>query len=142
MSLNKIYRFYPKIGPLKGGQTINYINNYYNTPYKSYTNPYKLQNVQNVQNKIELSYFITVYMEVEKGTSLTPQQMRTASCRGKWNAVSKSYSQLTGRPYIIKPDYSQLPNSRANSQNLNQIKTGKKTRNYKHYKNRTRKHKI
>jgi len=152
VSLNKIYRFYPKIRPLKGGQTTNYINNYYNTPYntpyRSYTNPYKLQNIQNmqnIQNKIELSYFITVYMELEKGTSLTPQQMRKASCRGKWNAVSKSYSQLTERPYIMKPDYSQTPNSIGKidkSQNLNQMKSGKKTRNYKYSKNRTRKHNI
>ena len=60
--------------------------------------------------------FIVIYLELEKGTHLTPKQMQTANCRGKWNAVSKSYAQLTGHPYIIKPNYSQPQNKTVKNQ--------------------------
>jgi hypothetical protein len=69
----------------------------------------------------QLSYYITIDLQLKPGTSLTPEQKKGLTCSHKWNKVSKSYSQLMGKPYNNVPDYSLL------SQSQNQINRGGKT---------------
>ena len=115
---------------LKGGQTTNYINNYnyYNTP-TSYTNPYPP--IQTDADEDELSYFITIYLELQKGTSATDKEMKSAKCRGKWNTVRRSYALVTGQPYIIPPNYdkSNKPSTKGGKFSKKNLKCVNKKRN-------------
>lgn len=68
------------------------------------------KNKRNKQNKTKKQIpnnvcYITVYMELQKGTSISAKQMKKLKCRQKWNAVRKSYSGLTGTQYVIPPAY-------------------------------------
>lgn len=70
----------------------------------------KKNNKRNKQNKTKKkippnNIYITVYMELQKGTSISAKQMKKLKCRQKWNAVRKSYSGLTGTQYVIPPAY-------------------------------------
>jgi len=90
------------------------------------------KNKNNKQNKTKKHLspnnvcYITVYMELQKGTSISAKQMKKLKCRQKWNAVRKSYSSLTGTQYVIPPAYDtdepttdNANNSNANNTNNN-----------------------
>ena len=53
----------------------------------------------------QLAYYITIDLELHPGTSITPEELKDLKCRQKWNSVRKSWSNFTGKPYIIPPVY-------------------------------------
>jgi hypothetical protein len=53
----------------------------------------------------QLAYTITIDMELSPGTSLSPEEISSAKCNSKWNSIRKSWSELTGKPYVIAPVY-------------------------------------
>ena len=59
-----------------------------------------LEDVKNRQNG-PLAYYITVYLDLEKGSSLSPEQMKELRCRKVWSSVQKSYAELMGQSYEL-----------------------------------------
>jgi hypothetical protein len=53
----------------------------------------------------KLAYEIVIDMELQPGTSLTPQQINESKCNSKYNAIRKAFAEFTGRPYVIPPVY-------------------------------------
>jgi hypothetical protein len=68
----------------------------------------------------QLAYVITIDMELRPGTSLSPQELQNAKCNGKWNSIRKSWSELTGKPYVIPPIYNKTVK---NKEEINKNKT-------------------
>jgi len=75
--------------------------------YNQYPMRNAIQMVKKEENKdeVQLSYYITIDMELHPGTSLTPEEMKNYKCNQKWNTVRKAYADFTGKPYIIPPVY-------------------------------------
>jgi hypothetical protein len=100
-------------------QNQNQYQNPYQNPYRqpfvsSYvknnpTNPNNI-NTQEI-NKTNISYYITIDMELQRGTTLSSKDLSNSKCRQRWNAVRKSYANMRGLPYTILPDYNNLPSS-------------------------------
>jgi hypothetical protein len=53
-------------------------------------------NVQPVNKTNELAFYINVYLELEKGDALSPEQMKQLRCKKVWSSIQKSYSDLIG----------------------------------------------
>ena len=72
----------------------------------------------------QLAYYITIDLELHPGTSITPEELKDLKCRQKWNSVRKSWSNFTGKPYIIPPVYQTktLKNREPNLTNKTQYK--------------------
>ena len=72
----------------------------------------------------QLAYYITIDLELHPGTSITPEEIKDLKCRQKWNSVRKSWSNFTGKPYIIPPVYQTktLKNREPNLTNKTQYK--------------------
>jgi len=123
----------------------------YNPPLVSLANPiihgglnrrpYLAQKMIKREENIDTSkiaYCITVYMELHPGTSIKPEELKKLQCDGKWNSVKKAWSDFTGTPYVIKPAYQKLQNTKEsgnrnanNSYNKNYNKNqGKNTRRF------------
>ena len=75
-------------------------------------------------NDTQLAYYITIDLELHPGTSITPEEIKDLKCRQKWNSVRKSWSNFTGKPYIIPPVYQTktLKNREPNLTNKTQYK--------------------
>ena len=121
----------PQYGRPQYGRS-QYISNFVKTP----------QYVENSQ----LSYYITIELQLHPGTSISPQERKGLKCNHKWNAIKQSYAQLVGKQYNITPDYSLLaplpkqnPNPNTN-QNVTRRYGGKtkKARKTRTRKTRTR----
>jgi hypothetical protein len=111
----------------------NPYQNQYQNPYQyqnQYQNPYQYQNQYrqpfvssyvknnpNTQeiNKTNIGYYITIDMELQRGTTLSSKDLSNSKCRQRWNAVRKSYANMRGLPYTILPDYNNLPSSSSSS---------------------------
>lgn len=76
----------------------------------------------------QLAYTITIDMELSPGTSLSPSELSNAKCNSKWNSIRKSWSELTGKPYVIPPVYNKMIN-REKTQNQIPVKQNN-TRKY------------
>jgi hypothetical protein len=83
-------------------------------------------------SKSKLAYFITIDMELHPGTSISEKELYGYKCNSKYNSIRKSYSELTGKPYIIPPVY------KKGGKKIND----KKTRKNKSRNNKTRRNKI
>jgi hypothetical protein len=59
-------------------------------------------------NKTNISYYITINMELHPGTSLTSEDLSNIKCNQRWNAIRKSYANMRGLKYTMLPDYSLL----------------------------------
>jgi hypothetical protein len=57
-----------------------------------------LEDVTNRQNG-PLAYYITIYLDLEKGSPLSPEQMNELRCRKVWSSVQKSYAELMGQSF-------------------------------------------
>ena len=68
----------------------------------------------------QLAYVITIDMELRPGTSLSPEELKDAKCNRKWNSIRKSWSELTGKPYVIPPVYNKTVK---NKEEINKNKT-------------------
>jgi hypothetical protein len=88
------------IEPLKGGYNPYYRPTYYNQQYMAHNMEKK-----DKEDDSQLAYVITIDMELRPGTSLAPEEFQNAKCNSKWNSVRKSWSELTGNPYVIPPLY-------------------------------------
>jgi hypothetical protein len=86
--------------PQEGGKYQN--TNPYNKPYNKPA--YKMEKTGE-KDKSNISYYITIDMELHPGLTLTPEELKESQCRQKWNAVRKAYAGFTGKPYVIKPIY-------------------------------------
>ena len=136
-SKNKIEPF--EVGdPYKGGAYSRY-NPYYRPTY--YKPQYMAHNMEkkDKDDYSQLAYIITIDMELRPGTSLSPQELQNAKCNGKWNSIRKSWSELTGKPYVIPPVYNNkeetqklIPVSKNNTKKY--IKGGKYNKTVKTYK--------
>ena len=78
----------------------------------------------------KICYYITIDMELQKGTSLNEEQLSDAKCRQKWNAVRKAYANFTGKKYVIPPVYDTSKN-KTQKQSLNINTNNKSYRNNK-----------
>ena len=84
----------------------------------------------------KICYYITIDMELQKGTNLSEEQMSDAKCRQKWNAVRKAYANFTGKKYVIPPVYDYSKN-KTQKQPL-KSNTNQNTKNNKSYLNTSR----
>jgi hypothetical protein len=89
------------------------------------------------KDKTKIGYFISIDMELQKGTSLTPKEISEAKCRQKWNSVRKAYANFTGKKYVIPPVYNNKTQKQKQNenQNENQKQNHNVTRNNKPYPN-------
>jgi len=92
-----------------------YRPNYYNPQYMAHNMEKKDRDEDS-----QLAYVITIDMELRPGTSLSPSELTNAKCNSKWNSVRKSWSELTGKPYVIPPVYNKEETPSNKIQNLRQ----------------------
>jgi hypothetical protein len=59
-------------------------------------------------NKTNISYYITIDLELHPGTSLTSEDLSNIKCKQRWNSIRKSYANMRGLKYTMLPDYSML----------------------------------
>lgn len=96
-------------GFIKGGAS-KYYNKYnkYNNNYNNYNNYNRYPASNSFLKTPDLSkigYYISVELELKKGSPLTPEELNQSKCVQKWNTVRKSFSNFTGRKYTIPPVY-------------------------------------
>jgi hypothetical protein len=60
------------------------------------------------QDRVQISFHITIDMELQKGTTLSKEQISDIKCTKAWNKVRKSYAEFTGKKYVIPPVYDNL----------------------------------
>jgi len=95
--------------------------NKYQNPYQ-YREPFVSSYVKNNPNnpnninaqeinKTNISYYITIDMELKRGTTLSSKDLSNSKCRQRWNAIRKSYANMRGLTYTMLPDYNNLPSS-------------------------------
>ena len=95
------------------------------------TSDSKFLKKEDKQDNIQISFYITIDMELQKGTTLSKEQISNIKCTKGWNKVRKSFAEFTGRKYVIPPVYENLSDkySKKEDQNKNENKnnTTKKT---------------
>ena len=114
----------PQYGTPQYGRP-QYISNFVKTP----------QYVENSQ----LSYYITIELQLHPGTSISPEARKGLKCNHKWNAIKQSYSQFVGKQYNIKPDYSLIAQAPSPKPNTNPNPNPNFTRKYGGKTQKTRK---
>jgi len=67
--------------------------------------------LEDANARSNISYYITIDMELKKGTTLSPQELSNLKCNRRWNSIRKSYADLRGLKYSPTPDYNNLPSS-------------------------------
>jgi hypothetical protein len=60
------------------------------------------------QDNSNISFHIIIDMELQKGKTLSKEQIASLKCVHSWNKVRKSYSDFSGKKYVIPPIYSNL----------------------------------
>ena len=110
---------------------INYNRNNYN---RNYFNPQ--YHAKNYNSFTKTVYYISIDMELKKGTSLSPEELHNSKCNRKWNSVRKAFADFTGKKYVILPVYSNKTQkqSQKTSKNNTNTKTqhiGKRSKTYK-----------
>jgi hypothetical protein len=90
------------------------------SPYGSSSFVKSNSNVEE-SNKTNISYYITINMELHPGTSLTSEDLSNIKCKQRWNAIRKSYANMRGLKYTMLPDYSMLAKNKTvkNTTNTN-----------------------
>jgi len=91
-------------------------------------------------NESNISYYISVDMELQPGKTLDPEKIKKLKCNRKWNSVRKSYSEMTGQPYIIKPDYTEYNKNNENNENKYNEYNKNYTRSNRENNNKTKKY--
>ena len=87
------------------------------------------------QDNVQISFYITIDMELQKGTTLSKEQISNIKCVKGWNKVRKSFADFTGRKYVIPPVYENLSDkynkkeesNKTEESNKNKINNTKKT---------------
>ena len=78
-----------------------------------------------------LSYYIIIDLELQKGDTITDEQIKKAKCRQKWNNVRKSYAKVTNKKYVIPPDYDDESAKNTTTKNTTNEKKNKTMKNKK-----------
>jgi hypothetical protein len=113
-------------GSSEGGAPTNY--NPYQTNYNQYRSPTNFIKKDDPYDKSNISYYITIDMELQKGTEVTNEQLSEMKCNRRWNSVRKEYANLTGMKYVIPPVYSMIPDQK-NKTEKNDKNTNMYTKN-------------
>jgi hypothetical protein len=89
-----------------------------------------------------ISYYITIDIQLKKGTTLTTSDLVNLKCNQQFNKIRKSYADLRGLKYSMLPLYDNLPSFKQKTEkqpsSQNQATT-KKVGGYINSKNITRK---
>ena len=72
------------------------------------TSDSKFLKKEDKQDNIQISFYITIDMELQKGTTLSKEQISNIKCTKGWNKVRKSFAEFTGKKYVIPPVYENL----------------------------------
>ena len=116
-----------------GGADPRY-NPYYRPYYRPYYNSqYMAHNMEkkDKEDDSQLAYIITIDMELRPGKGLSPEELKNAKCNSKWNSIRKSWSELTGKPYVIPPVYNKEESNK--TQNLRPPPQNNTRKQYKPY---------
>jgi hypothetical protein len=68
-----------------------------------------------------ISFYITIDMELQKGKTLSKEQMDNIKCIKGWNKVRKSFADFTGKKYVIPPVYENLSDKYNKKEDKNNI---------------------
>ena len=90
---------YPKGGASNTRTRKNYNNNYRN----NYPNNFLKRDA--VRDVSKIGYYISMDLELKKGSPLTPEEISESKCTRKWNTVRKAFANFTGKTYAIPPVY-------------------------------------
>jgi hypothetical protein len=97
--LNSNDQYYQALLNLNNAQNLQYLTNSQVSGI--------IQNLSNFKNT-NISYQITIDLELQKGEKLSSFDYITAKCRTKRNKIRKIYSEITGLKYTIPPVYENL----------------------------------
>jgi hypothetical protein len=81
------------------------------------------------QDNIQISFHITIDMELQKGTTLSKEQISNIKCIKGWNKVRKSFAEFTGKKYVVPPVYENLSDKYNNKDDKDNKKENKNTNN-------------
>ena len=110
---------------------------YYPSSYKyqNYQQPYlanKMVKNETQNDYSKLAFNIKISLELYPGDNISKETLNVLKCNSRWEDVRKSWSEFTGKPYVIKPNYQNINNTNNRTQNM--IKKGgskRKTRKHK-----------
>ena len=77
------------------------------------------------QDLVQISFYITIDMELQKGTTLSKEEISNIKCVKGWNKVRKSFADFTGKKYVIPPVYEKKEDK--NDKNTSNNNTKKNT---------------
>ena len=58
-----------------------------------------------IKDASKMGYYITIEMELKKGSPISQEEIKESKCSQKWNTVRKAFANFTGRTYTIPPVY-------------------------------------
>jgi hypothetical protein len=90
------------------------------------------------QDNIQISFHITIDMELQKGTTLSKEQISNIKCIKGWNKVRKSFAEFTGKKYVVPPVYENLSDKYSKKEDINKDKEKNKEKD-KNTNNTTKK---
>ena len=98
---------YPGFNPGQNPYPRQYMNQYSQgfNQYPNFTSTQQSINLAKPDEKPLTAIMVELYMELEPGSSLTGEQMRSAKCRNNQNAIVRSWDELWGKEYIPRPVY-------------------------------------
>jgi hypothetical protein len=83
------------------------------------------------QDNVQISFHITIDMELQKGTTLSKEQISNIKCTKGWNKVRKSFAEFMGRKYVIPPVYENLSDKYNKKEETNKKEADKKDKDNK-----------
>jgi len=94
-------------------------------------NTFSKKNVkkEDKEDSVQISFYITIDMELQKGTTLSKEEISNIKCVKGWNKVRKSYADFTGKKYVIPPVYENLSDKYDKKEDKNGANNTKKNTN-------------
>jgi hypothetical protein len=83
----------------------NYNYNYNNNNNYNNNYPNNFLKRDAVRDVSKIGYYISIDLELKKGSPLTPEEIGESKCTRKWNTVRKAFANFTGKTYTIPPVY-------------------------------------
>ena len=80
------------------------------------------------QDLVQISFYITIDMELQKGTTLSKEEISNIKCVKGWNKVRKSFADFTGKKYVIPPVYEKKEDKNTSNNNTKKNTNGGKRR--------------